>query len=190
MRDGLEPPFDDGADRPIPPSPGDRAWRHPSELRGGAPTAEPTRTRRAGRASLVVASCLGLGLVMLGTLALAGVLANDPEPDVVQSRSVRDLVYMSSSTTAEPGRSGWLGISAVDEEGRDGVTVTECDAGSPAATELRKGDLIVAVDDTPTPRMAELITVLAASAPGHTARIQVERDGRSLLIPVVLGRQP
>ena len=191
MRDGLEPPFDDGSDRQFPPSPDDRAWRHPSELRGGAGSPPAgSETRRPGTIGLVVAACLGLGLVMFGTLALAGSLADDPEPDPVASRAVSDLVYMTSSTTAEPGRSGWLGISAVDEEGRNGVTVTDCDTGSPAADHLLEGDLIVAVDDVPTPRMAQLITILAASAPGHTARIEVERDGRSRLIPVVLGRQP
>jgi S1-C subfamily serine protease len=127
---------------------------------------------------------------MFGTLALAGSLAEDPQPDAVASRSVRDLVYVSSSTTAEAGRSGWLGISAVEEEGRDGVTVTKCDRGSPAAASLRTGDVIVAVDDIPTPDMAQLITILAGSAPGHNAHIEVERNGRSLVVPVVLGRQP
>jgi S1-C subfamily serine protease len=138
-------------------------------------------------------SCLGLGIVVVGTLALAGSLAHDPAPDdPVASRSVRDLVYVSSSTTttAEPGRSGWLGISAVEQKGRDGVTVTACDLGSPAADRLRPDDLIVSVDNIPTPRMAQLITVLAASAPGHTARIEIHRGGRALVLSIVLGRQP
>ena len=113
MRDGLEPPFDDGSDRSFQPPPGDRAWRHPSELRGAAtqhPAGATThRAHRTGRIGLGVAAFLGLGLVMFGTLALAGFLADDPDADPVASQ-VRDLVYMTSSTTAEPGRSGWLGI--------------------------------------------------------------------------------
>ena len=191
MPDGLEPPFDDGPHDPFPPPPDDRAWRHPSELSNLAgPAMGGVAPRRQGSVGLVVMSFLGLTLVLAGTIALASSLAKDPADDVVASRSVRDLVYVSSSTTAEPGRSGWLGISAVEEEGRSGVTVTACDIGSPAATKLRRDDLIVSVDDIPTPRMAQLITVLAASAPGHTARIKVVRDLRCVELRVVLGRQP
>jgi S1-C subfamily serine protease len=190
MPDGLEHPDDDEFLRPLPPPPGDRAWRHPSELREPAVDAgHGVATRRSGSVGVAFAALVGVGMVVVGALVLAGALSEDPEPDVAAPRSVRDLVYVSS-TTAAPGSSGWLGISVVEEPDRPGVTITECDPGSPAEDSLAPDDLIVAVDDVATPRMAQLVTVLAASAPGHTARIRLVRDGRTIVVPVVLGRQP
>jgi hypothetical protein len=192
MPDGPPPPFDDGPDGRSPLPPEDRLWRHPSELGRSASIGDVgVALRRPTSAGLVIAIGVGLGLVVLGTLALAGSLARDPggDDDATPARALGDVVYVSSSTTTAPGRSGWLGISAIEDD-RDGVTVTECDPGSPAERQLRPGDLIVEVDGVPTPRMAQLVTVLAASAPGHTARIRLVREERALEVAVVLGRQP
>jgi hypothetical protein len=210
MPDGLEPPPDDGPDAPAPPPPDDRLWRHPSEVgraaatppaRSGAPIAPSgggTATTHRMPLGAMLAAGVGVGLFVVGTFVVAGWLTTEREGDSSSSRTIHDVVYLSSSTTAattastvvESSRPGWLGISAVDVAGAGGVTVTGCDPGSPAERSLRPHDVIVSVDGTPTPTMAELIVVLAASRPGHRAAIRLVRDDATVSETVVLGRQP
>jgi S1-C subfamily serine protease len=142
----------------------------------------------------LLAAGVGVGLFVVGTFVVAGWLTTEREGDAASTRTIHDVVYLSSSTTAstalDTAQPGWLGISAVDQPGAPGVTVTETDPGSPAERALRPRDVIVSVDGTATPTMAELVVVLAATRPGHHAAIRLVRNRATLTVPVVLGRQP
>jgi serine protease Do len=96
---------------------------------------------------------------------------------------------------------GWLGVAvrpvtaALAESARlqdaRGAFVDNVVQGSPAARAgLRKGDVIVAVDDQPVGNPQELTRRIAGTPPGTRVRVGVVRDGASQTIPVELGRLP
>lgn len=62
--------------------------------------------------------------------------------------------------------------------------------GPAAGSDLRQGDVIVAVDDKPVDRMHTLPGTIAAMEPGSTADLTVVRDGEERDVPVTLGRLP
>ena len=62
--------------------------------------------------------------------------------------------------------------------------------GPAAGSDLRQGDVIVAVDDKPVDRMHTLPGTIGAMEPGSTANLTVVRDGEERDVPVTLGRLP
>ena len=62
--------------------------------------------------------------------------------------------------------------------------------GPAAGSELRQGDVIVAVDDKPVDRMHALPGMIGAMEPGSTANLTVVREGEERDVPVTLGRLP
>lgn len=63
-------------------------------------------------------------------------------------------------------------------------------ADSPAsAAGLRQGDSLLAVNGTAVASWEEFQLVLAATKPGQTARIDIERGGDQLMVPVTLGEK-
>jgi serine protease Do len=96
---------------------------------------------------------------------------------------------------------GWLGanVQAITPEIADGLDL-ETDAGAliveimpggPAAKAgLRLGDAIRTVDGKKIEELGDLRRFIAPLAPGRTALLTIWRDGRSVSVPVVLGRTP
>jgi S1-C subfamily serine protease len=84
----------------------------------------------------------------------------------------------------------YLGVRIGDTG--NGVYVGEVSAGSPAAKAgLRAGDVIVAVDGTPTPTSDDLGTFLATRKPGQTVTLKVQRQsGATAQLKVTLGEYP
>jgi len=84
----------------------------------------------------------------------------------------------------------YLGVSIGDTG--NGVYVGAVSAGSPAAKAgVKAGDVIVAVDGTPTPTSDDLGTLLAAHKPGQTVTLKVVRQsGATTQIKVTLGEYP
>ncbi len=96
---------------------------------------------------------------------------------------------------------GWLGVSLVevpDEmlDGKDARTrgalvaaLAASDAPA-AAAGLRRGDVIISVDNTTITDSGHLIRVIGRELGGSTVKVGVRRDGETLEIPVVLGSRP
>jgi serine protease Do len=73
----------------------------------------------------------------------------------------------------------------------NGALVQDVTDGSPGSRAgVRTYDLIVAVDGKPVEGNDALIQLSAARQPGSTATLQVQRDGRSINIPVKLAERP
>jgi putative serine protease PepD len=71
---------------------------------------------------------------------------------------------------------------------RDGAVVLTVAPGSPAeAAGIQQGDVIVAFDGTPVPDAGRFSSVVTRRAPGSRATVTVQRDGRRLTLPAVLG---
>ena len=92
---------------------------------------------------------------------------------------------------------GYLGVSVrplgsdATESDQKGVAVESVVEGAPAETAgIRKGDIIVAVNDQPILTPPELTRRIVGLAPGTRVELSVLRQGKSLRIPVELGRRP
>jgi serine protease Do len=96
---------------------------------------------------------------------------------------------------------GWLGVAIQDvtpELGRSmnltprrGVLVSDVTQGSPAAKAgIVRGDLITAINGTPTHDAAYLRTQIALAGKDKPVMVQIERGGRSMTLPVMLGEMP
>lgn len=144
--------------RPLLP-PEDRVWRHPSEVARARASARRARRRRIGAAALA-------GGVVAGA-ALAGVVGHD-EP-VSRSPAV-------AASTQPPATRGWLGVHGHDHE--DGALVDDVVVGGPAhRTGVRPGDVVVSVDNGPTPSMGALVDAVSRRRPGDVVVLGVRRDG-------------
>ena len=92
---------------------------------------------------------------------------------------------------------GYLGVSvrppAADGSEGDakGVTVESVVEGAPAdKAGVKKGDVIVAVNDQPIVTPPELTRRIVGMPPGTKAELSIVRQGKSLKVPVELGRRP
>jgi serine protease Do len=92
---------------------------------------------------------------------------------------------------------GYLGVSVrpptpeVSEGDQKGVVVESVVEGAPAdRAGVRKGDLIVAVNDQPIVTPPELTRRIVGMSPGTRVELSVVRQGKPLRIRVELGRRP
>jgi putative serine protease PepD len=85
----------------------------------------------------------------------------------------------------------YLGVRVGQTNG-NGVIVGSVDPGGPAADAgVRVGDMVVSIDGTPTPTIAELDTVIADLTPGQKVPIVVtHQDGAKATLDVTLGTYP
>jgi serine protease Do len=87
---------------------------------------------------------------------------------------------------------GWLGAAnGPEEKGVVGARVGKIYDRTPAADAgLRDGDLIKTVDGAKVLDFEDLRGRIAAMTPGHTALLEVERDGKSIELSVVIAERP
>jgi serine protease Do len=93
---------------------------------------------------------------------------------------------------------GYLGVSVRPitpdgggETGQKGVVVEGVVEGAPAEKAgVRKGDIIVAVNDQPIVTPPELTRRIVGMPPGTRVELSLVRQGKSLKVPVELGRRP
>jgi len=72
-----------------------------------------------------------------------------------------------------------------------GVVVADVLEGGPAdQAKIEVGDVILALDDTPTDNMDTLREIVADSKPGTRIKIHLTRKGRKKTVTVTLGQQP
>ncbi len=96
---------------------------------------------------------------------------------------------------------GWLGVQIQDVtediadsvglEGRRGAIVSSLVAGGPAADAgLRRGDVVLAMNDDPIDGASALTRRVGSARTGETVRFTVLRDGREETVRVRLGERP
>jgi serine protease Do len=96
---------------------------------------------------------------------------------------------------------GWLGVriqdltpklvKALKLASNQGALVNHIERGSPAQKAgLRLGDVITAVDGTPTSNSRRLSLRIGSSSPGSTVKLTVLRNGTSMELPLTLGELP
>jgi hypothetical protein len=185
MPDGSENPNDwEPPSRPLPPD--DRLWRHPSEV--GRVADVELSAKHPRRVITTLITGVGVGFVVIGGIVLLAWLDSGPATPTAANPIEAHVVLVSSSTTTQaPATTGWLGVSAADVS--DGVQVTECDPGSPAAEKLKAGDIILAFNGQKVSKLSQLVGFLKDSKSGSLAQISIERQGSRQTIPVILARK-
>jgi len=87
---------------------------------------------------------------------------------------------------------GWLGAASVpgDDRGR-GAKLGQIYEGTPAhSAGLREGDVVTAVDGDAISSFTELRSRIATTEPGLKVALNVERDGKSIVVDVTLQERP
>ncbi|WP_457596323.1 DegQ family serine endoprotease [Hydrogenimonas sp.] len=94
---------------------------------------------------------------------------------------------------------GYLGVSISDltpdlrkvYDHKEGAVVVNVEKDTPAAKAgLKRGDLIVKVDDTPIHDASDLKNTIGALPPGKKVRLSIERNRKTKVVEVKLGRFP
>jgi len=89
---------------------------------------------------------------------------------------------------ASRGGGAHLGVVPDFTHSGTGVKLKGTVPGSPAETAgLAEGDVIVAIDGEVMTELGDLMVVLSGHVPGDIVEIEVERDSKTVLIPVELG---
>lgn len=147
----------------------------------------------------------GAALFVFATLPESGrvdrftlwVLASEPGPAapwaLVAEMGAGDALAPLVEALGRPLPSGraWLGATTIDTGLAEGARVLAVEPGSPAANGgLQPGDLLRSVDGNPIVRAAELLTLVAESAPFRALTLDLERQGERMALPVRLGASP
>ncbi|WP_241037911.1 S1C family serine protease [Blastococcus litoris] len=106
-------------------------------------------------------------------------------PSNTAHRIAMELVHDGSASTAV------LGVRATTvSDGRvaTGAELVEVRPGSPAAADLRPGDVVTAVGDRPVTTSKDLTAAVRRAAPGDTVALTLLRGGETSEHEVVLGR--
>ncbi len=96
---------------------------------------------------------------------------------------------------------GWLGVSiqplgpdlrqALGLGDTEGALIADVIAKSPAASAgLKRGDVVVGIDDKPVTEPGQLSRTIATMSPGTTTRLRIVRDGKDRTLDVKIGKQP
>jgi serine protease Do len=86
---------------------------------------------------------------------------------------------------------GWLGAASSRGEEGSGAIIGKVYRTTPAADAgLHPGDVVIAVDGNPVADFDALRRVIAASKPGKTISMTVERNGKTLELTAVLDERP
>jgi serine protease Do len=86
---------------------------------------------------------------------------------------------------------GWLGLNVRENEGVHAPVVVDVYAGSPAAEAgIKPGDRVVGIGGKPVSRYQQILRRVALLAPGTPVKLQLERDGKSLVVTATLMQRP
>jgi serine protease Do len=116
------------------------------------------------------------------------------------ARTVADIIKNTGSVNS----GSYLGVNFAPEDQWEqihdqsgngpavlGVPVAEVIGGSPAEKAgIKAGDVIMAVDGLATRDQLSLRTVVQRIAPGHAVPIQINRDGKGVMLDVTLAPMP
>src|SRR5471032_523194 len=86
----------------------------------------------------------------------------------------------------------YLGVQIADTMGSTGVYVSTVTAGGPAEKAgFKVGDVITAINGTPTPTTGDLSTVVSNLEPGQKVKVKVaHQDGSSATLQLTIGTYP
>jgi S1-C subfamily serine protease len=115
---------------------------------------------------------------------------------VSTAKMVLDQIVKSGTVTR-----GWIGVEvqeitpAVAESFRlgdaRGAIIAGVLRGGPAdRAGVKPGDLLTAIDDAPVSDPQAMLNLVAALAPGSSAKMQVKRKSQTLDLTVTVGRRP
>jgi serine protease DegS/serine protease DegQ len=115
---------------------------------------------------------------------------------VSTAKMVLDQIVKSGTVTR-----GWIGVEvqeitpAVAESFRlgdaRGAIIAGVLRGGPAdRAGVKPGDLLTAIDDAPVSDPQAMLNLVAALAPGSSAKMQVKRKSQTLELTVTVGRRP
>jgi len=94
---------------------------------------------------------------------------------------------------------GWLGVGVDDlinypslfDSSNSGAVVVAVFEGGPAhRAGLRRGDILLGIDNKPVRRAASLLTDIAASSPGTRVVLSIERNRQPLSLEIELAERP
>ena len=133
----------------------------------------------------------------------AAVLAQDPNTEGIGFAIPVDLVRGVVDQIKQHGRviRGYMGLlpdDLTDSERRaqgiddgTGIILMEVYVGGPAAAaDLRVGDIIIRMNDTPIYSRREALLISASTAPGDTVEVTGIRDGARFTTTVIAGERP
>ncbi|MFH1747543.1 MAG: PDZ domain-containing protein, partial [Planctomycetota bacterium] len=99
------------------------------------------------------------------------------------------IVLESEQIGKEPENAAYIGTSGEDADA--GARLTEITADGPAAQAgLKKGDIVLAVDDQTIHSYADLLNQIRQHVAGDTVKVEVSRERKSVLADVVLVSRP
>ncbi|MBX3314880.1 MAG: trypsin-like peptidase domain-containing protein [Actinobacteria bacterium] len=103
------------------------------------------------------------------------------------AKVVADRIVAGESTVG-----GYLGVRGTDATGdQSGSIIASVESGSPAdEAGLQEGDLVTAVDGERVSSMIDLVAQISTNRPGDHVTLTVQRDGKSIEVPVTLGQAP
>jgi Do/DeqQ family serine protease len=115
---------------------------------------------------------------------------------VSTAQMVLEQIVKSGSVTR-----GWIGVEvqeitpAVAEsfrlKSKHGALIATVLRGGPAdKAGVKPGDVLVEVEGKPVPDPATMLNLIAALAPGHSARMKLQRAGRDVDAAITVGRRP
>ena len=115
---------------------------------------------------------------------------------VSTAQMVLEQIVKSGSVTR-----GWIGVEvqeitpAVAEsfrlKSKHGALIATVLRGGPAdKAGVKPGDVLVEVEGKPVPDPATMLNLIAALAPGNTAKMKLQRAGRDMDAAITIGRRP
>lgn len=123
------------------------------------------------------------GAVSLG-FAIPAATVIDSADQLLATGQVEHAFLGVSVTQLTPDLARALGLAE-----DSGVLIRQIAEGGPAAgAGLRAGDVMVAFDGKPTPRVLDFLSALRAADPGDLVRLEIRRRGDDRTVEVVLGR--
>ena len=97
---------------------------------------------------------------------------------------------------------GWIGTGVQEltpeladsfglEDTQQGVLITEVIRNSPAEKAgVRPGDILISIDETTIHNWNEMLQTVADLPPGKTVKLSLVREGKSVSLPVKIGKRP
>lgn len=106
----------------------------------------------------------------------------------------RRELYGAQGLPADPDKPGtgkvWLGISSASSVRPDGVRVDGVADGSPAALAgVKRGDILLAIDDAKVVRFADIARLLADKKPGDAITLNLRQDGKEVDLELELSEE-